>query len=353
MVADEGVRPRWGLTRCTRSRPESAPPLFLVASMPVRLLGTRYSLLVLSFSLVARPLPFRSVNQPDPPTVISARHALRTLARALPIARLVSISAVAAIASSAACAATDSPSTTARAESPGETGRIEGPTPPREVVIAAPSARYVAESVTGGGSVTGTITAPASLQPGAPISTGRDSAGVRRVGPRRIGDPHGQWPRRRRRVARRHSSRQEPSTRATPRARDRQLSPHAARAGGGGEQRRQRHRATTPFRAASALSRRWRAELARERAARPGRAGDPDQSSLREAGPRRREGLGPLVADGVPRRVRPSLLRGDGPERIVHDRRRPAGPLPLEGVARADEGRRSDGGRDRRAARHE
>jgi hypothetical protein len=107
--------------------------------------------------------------------VISARRSLRTIARARPIARLVSISAVAAIVSSVGCAATDSPSKTARAEAPGETGRIEGPTPPREVVIAAPSARYVAESVTSGGSVTGTITAPASLQPGPPISTGRDS----------------------------------------------------------------------------------------------------------------------------------------------------------------------------------
>jgi hypothetical protein len=92
------------------------------------------------------------------------------------LAHLVSVSALATIAASVACGATDAPPATARAESPSATGRIDGPTPPREVVIAAPSARYVGDSVTAGGSVMGTITASAALQPSAPVSTGRDSA---------------------------------------------------------------------------------------------------------------------------------------------------------------------------------
>lgn len=48
--------------------------------------------------------------------------------------------------------------------------------PPREVVIAVPSAPYVAENVASAGSVTGTISANSDLKPEAPISTGRDSA---------------------------------------------------------------------------------------------------------------------------------------------------------------------------------
>jgi hypothetical protein len=48
--------------------------------------------------------------------------------------------------------------------------------PPREVVIAVPSAPYVAEAVASGGSITGTISASSDLKPGAPVSTGRDSA---------------------------------------------------------------------------------------------------------------------------------------------------------------------------------
>src|SRR3982751_3658268 len=127
---------------------------------------------------VARPLPVRLNNQPIPALVIAGRPSTstsrHTLRRAR--ARLVSLSALAAIVSSVACGATDAPSTTARAESPNAAGRSDGPTPPREVVIAAPSARYVVESVTAGGTLTGTITASAELQPGAPVSTGRDSA---------------------------------------------------------------------------------------------------------------------------------------------------------------------------------
>ena len=94
----------------------------------------------------------------------------------LTLARLASISVIAAIASGAACGATDSPSATARERSAGATAPVEGPTPPREIVIAVPSTRYVVEPVASAGSVTGTISASSSLQPGAPVSTGRDSA---------------------------------------------------------------------------------------------------------------------------------------------------------------------------------
>jgi hypothetical protein len=115
--------------------------------------------------------PIRALVIAGRPSTSTSRHTQRR-ARA----RLVSLSAVAAIVSSVACGATDAPSTTARAESPNAAGRSNGPTPPREVVIAAPSARYVVESVTAAGTLTGTITASADLRPGAPVSTGRDSA---------------------------------------------------------------------------------------------------------------------------------------------------------------------------------
>jgi len=125
------------------------------------------------------PCPFRFDDQPISALVIAGRPqtstTFLTLALRRAIARHVSIAALATIALSAGCGATDAPPATARAESPNAAGRIDGPTPPREVVIAAPSARYVVDSVTTGGSVTGTITAPA-LQPADPVSTGRDSA---------------------------------------------------------------------------------------------------------------------------------------------------------------------------------
>jgi hypothetical protein len=108
--------------------------------------------------------------RPTPSTPRYATALRRTLAR------LIAVSALATIASGAACGATDSPSATAREASAGTTARIEGPTPPREVIIAVPSSRYVAEPVASAGSVTGTISASADLKPGAPVSTGRDSA---------------------------------------------------------------------------------------------------------------------------------------------------------------------------------
>jgi hypothetical protein len=83
---------------------------------------------------------------------------------------------VSALATIAGCGATDSPSATAREQSAGTTARIEGPTPPREVIIAVPSAPYVAAAVASAGSVTGTISASADLKPSAPTPTGRDSA---------------------------------------------------------------------------------------------------------------------------------------------------------------------------------
>ena len=104
------------------------------------------------------------------PSISTSRTTL-TLRRAL--ARVLSVSALATI---AGCGATDAPPATARAESPNAAGRIDGPTPPREVVIPAPSARYVVDSAATDASVSGTITAPAGMQPGAPVSTGRDSA---------------------------------------------------------------------------------------------------------------------------------------------------------------------------------
>jgi hypothetical protein len=83
------------------------------------------------------------------------------------------MSAVAMIAS--ACGASDSPSPTAHDQAAGATARLEGPLPPREVIIKVPSAPYVAETVASAGSVTGTISADAALQPAAPTPTGRDS----------------------------------------------------------------------------------------------------------------------------------------------------------------------------------
>ena len=47
--------------------------------------------------------------------------------------------------------------------------------PPTEIVIAAPAARYQPDAATTGGTITGTVTAPASLAAGAPTPTGRDS----------------------------------------------------------------------------------------------------------------------------------------------------------------------------------
>jgi hypothetical protein len=105
------------------------------------------------------------VNSARPP--ISAPR--RTLVRLLPLP------VVAAIAASVACRGADAPAATARAESPARPTRTGGLTPPGEVVIAAPSTRYLADSVTAAGSVTGVVTTTA-LQPGAPVSTGRDSA---------------------------------------------------------------------------------------------------------------------------------------------------------------------------------
>jgi hypothetical protein len=69
----------------------------------------------------------------------------------------------------------DAPAATAGSRSP-DTGRANEPAPPAEVVIARPSARYQPDAATTGASITGTVTAPASLTAGAPISTGGDSA---------------------------------------------------------------------------------------------------------------------------------------------------------------------------------
>jgi hypothetical protein len=91
------------------------------------------------------------------------------------IARLLVPSAIAALASLAACRGSDAPAATARAE-PSAVRDTNGLTLPAEVVIARPSGRYQADSIVGGGSITGTVTTSAPLQVGAPIPTGRDSA---------------------------------------------------------------------------------------------------------------------------------------------------------------------------------
>src|SRR5690242_14406565 len=113
------------------------------------------------------PCPFRGETQPHSalvsharPTSPTRRHPT-TLRRA--IEPLISGSAVAAMALGAACGATDSPAATEHQQSTSATARPEGPTPPREVIIAVPSAPYVAEAVASPGSVTGTISASAEL----------------------------------------------------------------------------------------------------------------------------------------------------------------------------------------------
>jgi len=129
---------------------------------------------------VAHCLPFQGETPPQSALVISARptpstHRFSTaLHRAL--GRIIAVSALATIASGAACGATDSSSATASEPAASTAARPNGPTPPREVIIAVPSARYVVEPVASAGSVTGTISASADLKPGAPVSTGRDSA---------------------------------------------------------------------------------------------------------------------------------------------------------------------------------
>lgn len=92
------------------------------------------------------------------------------------IARLLVPSAVAALVSLAACRGSDAPATTARAQTPASAATTNGPIPPAEVVIARPSGRYQADSVVGGGSITGSVSTAAPLQAGAAAPTGRDSA---------------------------------------------------------------------------------------------------------------------------------------------------------------------------------
>ncbi len=67
----------------------------------------------------------------------------------------------------------DAPAAQARARESSTTG---DPAAPAEIVIARPSSRYQPDPAASGGAITGTVTAPASLTAGAPISTGRDSA---------------------------------------------------------------------------------------------------------------------------------------------------------------------------------
>ena len=91
--------------------------------------------------------------------------ASRTARRALRIA-------LAALGALAACKG-DAPAAQARARESSATG---DPAAPAQIVIARPSSRYQPDPAASGGAITGTVTAPASLTAGAPISTGGDSA---------------------------------------------------------------------------------------------------------------------------------------------------------------------------------
>jgi hypothetical protein len=67
----------------------------------------------------------------------------------------------------------DAPAATTRA---AQSSAPADPMAPTEIVIARPAARYQPDATTSGSAITGSVTAPASLTPGAPIATGRDSA---------------------------------------------------------------------------------------------------------------------------------------------------------------------------------
>jgi hypothetical protein len=76
----------------------------------------------------------------------------------------------------AACRGSDSPPPTANAQTTDPpAGYPAGLRPPAEVVIARPSAPYRADSVTGAGTLTGTIVTSAPIAPRPPAATGADS----------------------------------------------------------------------------------------------------------------------------------------------------------------------------------
>ena len=72
----------------------------------------------------------------------------------------------------AACKNGDAPAATAGAQPAAQSG---DPGSALEVVIARPSSRYQPDPGATGAAITGTVTAPASIAAGSPISTGRDS----------------------------------------------------------------------------------------------------------------------------------------------------------------------------------
>ena len=74
-----------------------------------------------------------------------------------------------------ACRGSDAPAATAGAQAASSAGG-GGLTPPAEVVIARPSARYQADPAAAGVALAGTVTTSAALAPGTPVATGRDSA---------------------------------------------------------------------------------------------------------------------------------------------------------------------------------
>jgi hypothetical protein len=100
------------------------------------------------------------------------------ISHSTPLRRLRTALSLAAIATTAAlvgCRNADAPAATARAQSSTDTGGGE-PAPPTGIVIARPATAYQPDAATSGGTVTGTITAPATLTAGAPAPAGRDSA---------------------------------------------------------------------------------------------------------------------------------------------------------------------------------
>ena len=98
-----------------------------------------------------------------------SRTTLRLLRTALHVAAIATTVAL------AGCRNADAPAATADAQQTStDTGAGE-PQPPAEVVIARPAAPYQADAATSGGTITGTVTAPATLTAGAPAPTGRDS----------------------------------------------------------------------------------------------------------------------------------------------------------------------------------
>jgi hypothetical protein len=115
------------------------------------------------------PCPFAIDRRPSPAPVIAARHprpiAPRSAWSSLRIATAVGVILI------AACRGSDAPAATAGAQAASPATASDA----GEVVITQPSGRYVPDSATTGGSITGTITTSSPLSVGAPVNAGRDA----------------------------------------------------------------------------------------------------------------------------------------------------------------------------------